>query len=365
MESANEQVKTTIQKTIIQLSKVLVTQNTSHITNSFSFFTHLISVALLGLAFGLTGCERDAPEERAPGVEESSIVVEITATHDPKSDKHLFELSKVEIPSGWTTFRLVNNSPDEHLAQTFRVPEDADVTAEVWIEEYIVEFQRMLNRFQDPEIDGMAEAVEGVEYPDWVAEISPRGGPGLIGPGYAAEAMAELEPGHYIIECYVKDENEMMHTTLGMAARLVVTADPSGTNEPDADIELTVSDEGIQSSRSLEPGEQNIRVNFEDRDMPGYRNVHLVRLDNEADLERLSSWMNAWLPGSFVAPAPVDFIGGTGRKPAGHATYFTVDVEPGDYAWVSEYPVTTDWDTELEELGLLQTFTVEKPSLKP
>lgn len=329
-------------------------------TSSMNRMFYLIAppALLMGLAFGLTACEQDDPEERVAEAEESPQAVEITATYDPEANQHLFELSEEEIPSGWTTFRLVNNSPDEHLAQIFKVPEDAGVTAEVWIEDFIVEVQRVMDRFQDPEIDGIAEAREGAEYPEWWGESSPRGGPGMISPGGTAEATAHLEPGHYIIECYVKDSNEMMHTTLGMAALLTVTDELSDAPEPDADVELTLSDEGIQSSGNVEAGKQTIRVNFEERDTPALT-VHLAHLDKEVQLEELSSWMAYWFPGGYVAPAPAEFVGGTGRKPEGQSTYFTVDVEPGDYAWIAEYGTTTEPTPPLEELGWLRTFTVE------
>lgn len=322
------------------------------------------AAVLLLISYGCNeaGEEQVAEEtevERAVEAEESEQVVEITATHDPEADEHLFELSDEEIPSGWTAFRLVNNSPDEHLAQIFRIPEDAGVTADVWIDDFIVEVQRMMERFQTPEVNTLAEAREGVEYPDWAAEISPRGGPGIISAGGTAEAMAQLEPGHYIIECYIKDENEMMHTALGMAALLIVTDEQSGAAEPETDIELTISDEGIQSSGNVEAGEQNIRVNFEERETPGYRNINLVRLDDGYRLEELSKWMHTWFPGGLVAPVPFEFAGGTGRKPAGQATYFSIDFEPGDYAWVSEYPIGAESQVNLEDKGLLKTFTVE------
>ena len=318
-------------------------------------FTLCFCIVLLG-----TACQQTESHEATVEIEDAPEVVEIIAMYDQEANEHLFELSTEEISSGWTTFRLVNNSPDEHLAQIFKVPEDAGVTANVWIEDFIVEFQVIMDRLQDPEIEGMAEAREGVEYPDWVAEISPRGGPGLIIPGGTAEAMAHLEPGHYIIECYVKDENEMMHTTLGMAALLIVTDELSGAEEPEADIELTVSDEGIQSTGTVGAGEHTVQVSFEERDKPSYRNVHLARLDDDVSREDLQRWMNAWMPGGFVAPAPAEFVGGTGRKPAGHVTYFTVDLTPGDYAWISEYPIPTEPDPDLEAMGWLKPFTVEQ-----
>lgn len=320
-----------------------------------------LSVLLAGLALLAVACEQPELGEATAEAANQPRVVEIIATYDPETNEHLFELSHDEIPYGWTTFRLVNASPDEHLAQIFKVPEDAGVTPEVWIRDLIEPIQRSVHRFHEPDMESFAEASEGMELPDWWRRASPRGGPGLVRPGATSEAMAMLEPGHYIIECYVKDADEVMHTTSGMAALLIVTDEPSGASEPEADIELTLSKDGIQGVGDLEAGKQTVRVSFEDRRDPDLRieTIHLARLDEEVRLEDLSNWMAWMVAGSYVAPAPAEFVGGTGRKPVGHATYFTVDLEPGDYAWVAEYGTNTEAEPHLEELGWLKTFTVK------
>lgn len=317
---------------------------------------------LAALALMASACEQSELGEATVEAANQPQVVEIIATYNPETNEHLFELSRDEIPYGWTTFRLVNASPDEHLAQIFRVPEDAGVTPEVWIRDLIVPIQRSVHRFHEPEIESFAEASEGMELPEWWRRSSPRGGPGLVRPGATSEAMAMLEPGHYIIECYVKDADEVMHTTSGMAALLIVTDEPSGAPEPEADIELILSNDGIQVAGDLEAGKQTVRVSFEDRRVPGLsiQTVHLARLDDEVRLEDLSSWMAWMVAGSYVAPAPAEFVGGTGRKPVGHATYFTVDLEPGDYAWIAEYATNTEPEPHLEELGWLKAFTVKR-----
>ena len=43
----------------------------------------------------------------------------------------------------------------------------------------------------------------------------------------------------------------------------------------------------------------------------------------------------------------------------GHTGYFTIDLEPGEYAWVSEYLDTSLSELDLEEMGWLKRFEVE------
>ena len=40
--------------------------------------------------------------------------------------------------------------------------------------------------------------------------------------------------------------------------------------------------------------------------------------------------------GGLLEPAPAVFVGGTQEMPLGHTACFTVELEPGRYAWISE-----------------------------
>jgi hypothetical protein len=66
--------------------------------------------------------------------------------------------------------------------------------------------------------------------------------------------------------------------------------------------------------------------------------VHLVRLDEDTDLEALERWMNWTLPEGLETPAPAVFLGGVNEMPAGSTGYLAVSFEPGTYAWVAEVP---------------------------
>ena len=80
--------------------------------------------------------------------------------------------------------------------------------------------------------------------------------------------------------------------------------------------------------------------------------MHVVRLAEDADLDALAAWMDWTDPQGLQTPAPVQFVGGLNEMPAGATGYFTLTLEPGSYAFISEVPGAPG-------KGLFHTFTVE------
>ena len=312
-----------------------------------------IPLIIFCLALMVTACQQSDPE----AIQEPNSV-EIFAIHDMESNEHLFQLSQETVPAGWTTFRLINASPDIHLVQLLKFNDEVDITAEKFIEEVSHNVQEAIYLLHDPDVDS-DEMLNLVHFPDWMGQWSYMGGPGLITPGLTADATVNLEPGTYIIECYIKNEDQMMHSVLGMIALLEVTEASGPRAEPEADLEITVSETGIQVHDEPSAKTYSVRVNFEERETPGYRNVNLVQLDENIDLNELSLWLNGWNWGGLVSPSPFRFVGGISAMDAGHSGYFTVDLEPGEYAWVSEYLDISLSEKDLEELGWIKRFVVE------
>jgi hypothetical protein len=262
----------------------------------------------------------------------------------------------MEIPSGWTTIRFNNQSAMVHFAMVERVPDGYGVQDQ---QELIAPvFQDGLDLLMAGEVDAAMERFG--ELPAWFGEIVFLGGPGLTAAGRTSEATVYLEPGTYLLECYVKTDG-IFHSfnpdpeVGGMVHGFTVTADSSRAPEPEASVQVTVSGEsGIEMEGPLAPGEQIVAVVFEDQttheNFVG-SDLHLARLDEDTDLEALAEWMDWTRPGGLETPAPVVFIGGTNEMPAGTTTYVTVDLEPGRYAWVSEV-------SDPSSKGMLKTFVV-------
>jgi len=70
----------------------------------------------------------------------------------------------------------------------------------------------------------------------------------------------------------------------------------------------------------------------------GYgQNVHLARLEHDADAVSVAEWMHGFHIDGLQVPAPATFVGGMHRLQEGVSGYFTVDIEPGRYVFVSGF----------------------------
>ena len=318
----------------------------------------------------LFGCSESEPE----ATNQSLNVVEVTATHNHEENLHLFNLDRNEIDPGWVTFRFQNLSDSDHFFMIYKVPEDGLEAArdagqpilDHWYQSITVPFQEQFTPYIIGEID------YGVFVDNLVGEISqtgpwffdpgspPMGGVGFTTINQTATTTVELETGEYIVECYVKDENEEFHSYLGMLEYFTVTGERSAAEEPQADISLKISSEaGIEANGTPTAGEQIVKVFFEDQTSYAHllgHNVQLVKLadmENQTLLDDLSGWMDWTQPGGLVHTAPkgAKFIGGVMEMTEGSTAYLHFDLEPGDYAWIAEIPSPADHN-------MLKTFTV-------
>jgi hypothetical protein len=209
--------------------------------------------------------------------------------------------------------------------------------------------------------DGKPEAgfAEFGKLPEWYNKIESFGGSAMISPGHTSETSIKLEPGYYILECYVKTSEGVFHSTMGMTKALVVSDQESGNAALKADIAIDISStEGIEFNNDISSGTHTFSVFFKDQIV--YENfvghdVNLVKLDEKADLKALEQWMNWADPKGLIEPAPdgITFLGGVNDMAAGNKGYFTVNLEPGKYALVSEVPNTLS-------KKLLKTVVVSK-----
>jgi len=259
------------------------------------------------------------------------------------------------IPSGWNTFLYINKSNETHFFLMDKYPEGK--TIEDTENEIVPPFQKGMDMFNEGKSE---EALaEFGKLPEWFSEVVFSGGSGLVSPKTSSLTTIKLEPGYYIMECYVKMPNGKFHTSMGMAKSVIVTDNDSGEAPPDANVNITISSkEGITYDKPIIKGKQIFAVHFKDQivheNFVGH-DVNLVRLINDADIKVLEKWMNWSDPKGLISPAPAGFtfIGGVNDSPAGTTGYFTAVLEPGDYAFVSEVPNTLS-------KKMLKTFSVRE-----
>jgi hypothetical protein len=300
----------------------------------------ITAAAILAALFMLQGCSQ-----------KNEISGKEAAGNEPALPAHVVEIRAVgmtfegpsEIPSGWTTFKFVNASSMIHFALIDVPPEG--ITTEL--------FTNSVGQYFQEAMDGMNAGDEAAvnaafaKFPAWIGDVGRHGGPGLLSPGRTGETTVYMKPGHYFIECYVKS-NGIFHTTspgegkVGMMLDLTVTEQQNNAPEPVANATLAIRNSGMEIvAGELRPGVNTIRVDFvEQQALPSFvgNDVHLMRVESEESIGLADGWLDWRTKEGLEDPSPVVFLGGLNDMPAGSHGYFTVDLQPGDYAFIAEVP---------------------------
>jgi hypothetical protein len=303
----------------------------------------------LCFALNLQSCKSDkkqnVPEE--PVMEKENVIDVLTENME-------FQMPDT-IPSGWVTFRYKNASPQTHFLMIDDYPEGKTLdTVKAVILPYFDAGMKLIN-------EGKAEEgfAEFGKLPKWFPEVKFIGGTALVSPNHVAETTMKLNPGFYIIECYVKMSNGVFHGSMGMTKEIIVSNTDSGNPEPKADIPIEISStDGIVFNDSISKGMHTFSVFFKDQivheNFVGH-DVNLAKLDDSADLDSLNSWMDWSNPKGLIEPAPpgVTFLGGMNNMLAGDTGYFTATLNPGRYVLIAEVPNPAS-------KNMLKTFTVSE-----
>jgi len=288
-------------------------------------FWTLLAAASLACQAGETEVAEEAME---PAGAPAAGSVEVVA------DDYSF-LAPDTIPSGWTTFRMVNQGNEPHFFLLNRLPEGK--TFEDYGREVAAPFDSVWNALASGAVDkAEAGAMLGRLLPAWYAGVEAMGGVGLLAAGRTAQATARLEPGSYVMECYVKTAEGSFHAMLGMVTPITVSTEVSDQEAPAPDLRVTLTNAELAVEGEPSAGEQTVAVHFEEHPEVGLGNdVHLVRLDGTS-IEEIVPWMDWMNVDGLRAPAPALFLGGTQEMPVGETAYFQATLEPGRYAWISE-----------------------------
>jgi hypothetical protein len=303
------------------------------------------AMALVAGLFLLQGCgqKRETGNEAAAKRESAQVaaaqeaqVVEIRAVGKT------FE-GPLEIRSGWTTFKFVNASSMIHFA-LIDVPPDG-ITTEIFSNAVAQPFQNAMDGMNAG--DEAAVSAAFASFPEWIGDLGRHGGPGLLSPGRTGQTTVYMKPGHYLLECYVKS-NGVFHTTspgdgkVGMILDLIVTDRQTKAPEPAANATLAIRNSGFEIvSGQLKPGTNTIRVDFvEQQALPSFvgNDVHLMKVEGEESIPRADAWLDWRAKEGLEDPSPVTFLGGINDMSAGSHGYFTVDLQPGEYAFIAEIP---------------------------
>ncbi|MFH4968932.1 hypothetical protein V8G61_12075 [Gaetbulibacter sp. M240] len=279
--------------------------------------------------------DKDAIADEEVAMESSMNVVDIVTRG--------MDFQSVDtIPSGWNIFKYQNLSDQPHFFLLDQYPEG--YTIQNTIEEVAPPFDKCGELIHAGKRDeGMAELAN---LPEWFGKIIFVGGSGLLSPKETSLTAVKLDPGYYIMECYVKMPEGKFHTSMGMAKAIIVTDKDSGVTPPEPTVNITISSEdGITYDKGITKGKQVFSVHFKDQivheNFVGH-DINLAKIEPYTDLDELEKWMDWSIKGGLQSPAPngVTFLGGVNDMPEGRTGYFTVDLEPGNYVFISEVPNT-------------------------
>ncbi len=261
-----------------------------------------------------------------------------------------------EISSGWTTVRINNESGMTHHGLVYRLPEG--ITEEMVSEQVIRPIQESLTANISGDLEKAAEIMQTI--PAWIGDLVWMGGPGMMSHGVVGETTMYLEPGQYIVECYVKT-NGVQHNynpnpgARGMVLPLTVKGEPGGMAEPDANVTLAISNSGYAiENGEFVAGENTVRVKFAEQRL--YNNfvghdAHFFRIFPDTDVEASAKWPDFFPNDGQQTPAPAHFVGGIHDMPEGSTAYIKLQLEEGEYGIVAEVP-------DAQDTGLFRRITV-------
>jgi uncharacterized cupredoxin-like copper-binding protein len=250
-------------------------------------------------AFVSTSTLRDARATAASAIPVVTVHAKEFAFEMPKS-----------IPAGQTSFRLINDGQQIHHLTFIRLA-DGKTAAD------------------------FAEAMKAGPPPAWATMV---GGPNAAIPGRSVEATLTLEPGNYLVACFIPSPGEEVpHAMKGMVQPLTVTAPgvvqaggPAAITAPDPkpDIHLELKEYGFAFSKPITAGKHTIHVmNQGAQD----HEVVLVKLAPGKHATDFAEWATT---GKLQGPPPAEPMDGMAAMAKGRTAIFSGDFTPGMYAAV-------------------------------
>lgn len=295
------------------------------------------AVSLTVLAFFLLPVALPAQEQQS----DAPPVVDVTAVD------YAFQAPD-SIPSGWVTFRMTNRGRDTHYFLLERLPEGRT------FEDYREEILPAYDSIQQALAAGPADSAQAVArvaaavLPDWGGIPLPHaGGVGLTAPGKTGQTTVRLDPGRYVLSCFLTTPDGDFHGLRGMIRPVTVAQSSSGVSPPGPDVEITSSGRQVTVEGSFKSGEQMVAIHVKDPPddwTPPYE-FSLARLGPDVEVNDVATW-NERL---YRNPAPATFLGGVEAVPAGETAYVIVELEPGRYGWFGYH----------QEEPLIERFTVK------
>lgn len=268
-------------------------------------------ITLSGSMYARDASRAAAPPRPAP----AANVVRVTG-EDFKFD------APDEIPAGLTEFRFLNKGPSLHHMAILKLTDGKTID----------DLRKLLANPGPP--------------PSWVKEV---GGPNAPDVGTEANATVQLEPGNYVLICFV-DIGGPPHFMKGMVRPLRVVASNSAASNVKADATIDLFDYNFKLSTPIRAGTRTIRIHNVAQQ---HHEVELVQLAPGASVTDFMNWMQ-----KMDGPPPGKALGGVAGIEAGMTQYFSANFTAGNYALICFLPDAKDGKPHFVH-GMVQQITVQ------
>jgi len=161
--------------------------------------------------------------------------------------------------------------------------------------------------------------------------VTYHGGPNEVPPDSSRTVVTELEPGTYVLLCFVSTDGGTLHVLQGMVATMDVTAPVSEIEwtPPEPDATVSLRDFEFELSGDIGAGRQ------------------IVLVENHGSQPHEWRLITAGLPG-----------GGSSTISPGRATWVELDSEPGRYAFICYVPSEAHGGRQHIDLGMRASIEV-------
>jgi len=204
----------------------------------------------------------------------------------------------------------------------------------------------------------------GVPLPAWAHEV---GGPNSPAPGGTSEAVIDLAPGTYVLNCVIPSPDGAPHMMKGMTRTLTVlpargvatrtanarpargAADAATVVVPAPDVTMVLNDYNYALSRPLTAGKHVLRVRNE-ASQP--HEVFIARLAPGKTVREALAWIE-----KMDGPPPLEPVGGTAGMGRGVSNDLILDLAPGEYGLFCFVPDAKDGRPHVAH-GMVKQVTV-------
>lgn len=174
-------------------------------------------IALSFLLLTLFACKTKEKDTKEETVTTEKSPTEIGEVHISTQSMEFFVADTIH--SGWNTLIYENKSPEVHFVLMDLYPEG--ITIENTKAELLPPFDDGMRLIMENKMDSAMTAFGKI--PEWFQQVKFMGGTGLVSPKHTVKSTVYLEPGRYIMECYVKMFNGEWHTSHGMLKEIIVS----------------------------------------------------------------------------------------------------------------------------------------------